>query len=291
MKVRKLNENAMLNEENGTFYVTTYTETSVSGPEEGGYTSYGWEAVKSKPFNSREEAVAHQQEWIGEDEILSDNGNGRIHVVDDYGDHYLVAIETDETRGSEHSPALSWAEAESGEGHGKPFFDEEGKPLPEDPAVTAKREEDRRTLKNEFEKALEKATNDEEAIEVWFDDKFTPVRKECAKLFTDKILSLRKTVNNESYTTYEDGITTQNNGDRFTVTSWKGGKTLYSGNSFEDAVKCYKDADGCGEGCTFNDASGRYQQADVNRAMKNKLTEMTIAYDENTIKRMITQLE
>lgn len=204
MKIRKLNEGALLNEENGTFYVTTYTETSVSGPEEGGYTSYGWEAVRSKPFSSREEAVAHQQEWIGEDEILSDNGNGRIHAIDDYGDHYLVAIETDETRGSEHSPALSWAEAESGEEHGKPFFDEEGKPLAEDPAVTAKREEDKRALKSEFEKALAKTTNDKEATEVWFDDRFTSIRKECSKLFTDKILSFKTTQNEAMTIAYDE---------------------------------------------------------------------------------------
>lgn len=205
MKVRKLNESAVLNEASGTYYVTTYTETSVSGPEEGGYTSYGWEAVKSKPFNSREEAVAHQQEWIGEDEVVSDNGNGRIHCVDYYGEHYLVAIETDETRGSEHSPALSWAEAELGEEHGKPFFDEEGNPHAEDPAVVAKREEDRRALKTELEKALAKATNETEVKDVWFDDKFTPVRKECSKLLTDKILSLTQPKTEAMTIGYSDG--------------------------------------------------------------------------------------
>lgn len=289
MRVKKLNESS------GKYYVTTYTETSYSGPEEGGYTSYGWEAQSSKPFNSYEEAQAFQQEWLNGDEIINDDGKGRIRAVDDYGDNYLVIIETDETRGSEHAPARSWAESEFGVEHETPFFDESGKRLPEDPAVTAKRDADRRALQKELETSLVKAKNDEEAMRVWFDDKFTSIRKDNTKLFTDKMVSFRKSANgdasNESYTTYDDGITTQNTGDRFTVTSWKGGKTLYSGNSFEDAVKCYKDADGCGDGCTFNDASGRYQQTDVNRAMKNNLTEMTIAYDENTIKRMISKLE
>lgn len=69
----------------------------------------------------------------------------------------------------------------------------------------------------------------------------------------------------ESYVTNDDGIVTQEQGDRFTVTAWKGNKLLYSGNSFEDAVEVYKQSEDKGEYCSFNDKAGFYQQDRVNR--------------------------
>jgi hypothetical protein len=186
MRVKKLNESS------GKYYVTTYIETSYSGPEEGGYTSYGWEAQSSKPFSSYDEAQAFQQEWLNGDEIINDDGKGRIRAVDDYGDDYLVIIETDETRGSEHAPARSWAESELDVPYEKPFFDASGKRLPEDPEVTAKRDADRKALQQELETALSNATNDEEAMNAWFDDRFTSIRMDNVNLFRDKILSLKK---------------------------------------------------------------------------------------------------
>lgn len=185
-------EDKRMNESSSKYYVTTYIETSYSGPEEGGYTSYGWEAQSSKPFNSYEEAQAFQQEWLNGDEIIDDDGKGRIRAVNDYGDDYLVIIETDETRGTEHSPARSWAESELDVPYEKPFFDASGKRLPEDPEVTAKRDADRKALQQELEAALSDATNDEEAMNAWFDDKFTSIRMDNVNLFRDKILSLRK---------------------------------------------------------------------------------------------------
>lgn len=69
----------------------------------------------------------------------------------------------------------------------------------------------------------------------------------------------------ESYVTTDDGIVTQEDDDRFTVTAWKGNRILYSGNSFEDAVRVYKKSEDSGEYCSFNDKAGRYQQDRVNK--------------------------
>ena len=72
----------------------------------------------------------------------------------------------------------------------------------------------------------------------------------------------------ESFTTNDDGIVTQSNEDRFTVTTWSGNRVLYSGNSFEDAKATYRKANKSGDYCSFNDRAGRYQQDKLNESRR-----------------------
>ena len=138
-----------VNESNGAYYVTVYEESSTSGPEEGGYTSYGWEATHSRKFNSEDRAKQYRDEFIEGAEVTNEHDN-IVEIVDEFGDRYKVAIETEESRGAANSPAKSWAQAEMGVEFDRPFFDDEGKRLPEDPKITAKRKADREALKQEY---------------------------------------------------------------------------------------------------------------------------------------------
>ena len=124
------------------FYVTTYGPDYTSGPEEGGYTSKGTVLLSSKPMDSLEAAHQYVKEFEDEGIELSETSTTNVWRVENDSTFELIAIETDANRGEYHSPAKTWVEAEMGLEFDKPFFDAEGKVLPEDPAKTAAREAD-----------------------------------------------------------------------------------------------------------------------------------------------------
>ena len=92
-------------------YLSKYERDYYSGPEEGGYTSTGLILIDSKrypDYDSAVRALEVKQADYTEDEL---EYVGNDIFEDSYG--YVYNVEHD--KGSEHSPAKSWAEAELGE--------------------------------------------------------------------------------------------------------------------------------------------------------------------------------
>lgn len=92
-------------------YLSKYERDYYSGPEEGGYTSTGLILIDSKrypDYDSAVRALEVKQADYAEDEL---EYVGNDIFEDSYG--YVYNVEHD--KGSEHSPAKSWAEAELGE--------------------------------------------------------------------------------------------------------------------------------------------------------------------------------
>lgn len=93
------------------YYVTLYQQNEAGGPEEGGWSHYGWDVISSYPFNTKEEAEqSMHSDYFDKEDILWE-GNDVIKFRDGY-EVYQVAIESEEDRGELFDPALSWAERE-----------------------------------------------------------------------------------------------------------------------------------------------------------------------------------
>ena len=189
-----------IKESNGDFYVTIYEESSTSGPEEGGYTSYGWEAIRSRKFNSEDRARQYRDEFIEGAEVTNERGN-IVEIVDEFGDRYKVAIETEENRGAANSPAKSWAQAEMGVEFDKPFFDDEGKRLPEDPKITAKRKADREALKQEYINRVDACKTKEDVMKLLSDIKYDSLDDidGYVSMAMDKYRSLKESKSTKSF--------------------------------------------------------------------------------------------
>lgn len=119
------------NESAQKYYVTTYGYHWTSGPEEGGWTSEGTEVLRSKPMPSFEAAQNYVQEFEDEGLELVETAEDNLWRVEHDDVLKLIAIETDANRGEHHSPALTWAQAESDYEPPKPSFNAEGRPVDE----------------------------------------------------------------------------------------------------------------------------------------------------------------
>lgn len=165
------------------FYVTVYAEDSKTGPEEGGYVSYGWDAISSKSFRDEESAKKYQQEFIEGAEIINQYGDC-IEIVDEWDDRYKVCVEPAHRRGKANSPAKSWAQAELGIESERPYFDRNGKRVAENPRVTRQRERDRIALNKEFEDRLNSAKTRDEFVDIITDSKYISVRDDHMDLIS-----------------------------------------------------------------------------------------------------------
>jgi hypothetical protein len=182
-----------MNEANGRYYVTIYEQSSTSGPEEGGYTSYGWEASTSKYFKDEEAAKKYQLNFVEGTEILNDS-NGVMHIKDEWGDEYKVAIEPANKRGSNNSPARSWAASEMDAKFSRPYFDKQGKRVAENPRVTRQRKKDEEAIRQEYKDILNACKTKADVINLLMDKKYasldnTPVFVDMAM---DKYQSLKE---------------------------------------------------------------------------------------------------
>ena len=181
---RKLDESA-----SKYFYVTIYEQSSVSGPEEGGYTSYGWEAVKSKSFRDEESARQYHSAYIANAaEVLDDNGRGRVHIRDEWGDEVLVCLEPAHKRGSNNSPALTWAQSELGhEPPQRAYFDRTGSRVLGNPREEAKKRKEQAALDQEFRNAVNAAGSREDLITVLTDRRFVKALSNNMDVVTAKL--------------------------------------------------------------------------------------------------------
>ncbi len=167
---------------NKNFYVTVYARDSKSGPEEGGYVTYGWDAISSKSFRDEESAKRYQKDFVDGAEILSDDGNGCLEIRDEWEDEYKVCIEPAHRRGKANAPARSWAESELDIKPARPYFDRQGKRVAENPRVTLKRERERVALNKEFEDRLNSAQTRDEFIDIITDMKYRSIRDDHYEL-------------------------------------------------------------------------------------------------------------
>lgn len=167
---------------NRNFYVTVYAQDSKSGPEEGGYVTYGWDAISSKSFRDEEAAKRYQKDFVDGAEILSDDGRGCLVIRDEWEDEYRVCVEPAHRRGKANAPARSWAESELDIKPARPYFDRQGKRVAENPRVTRKRERDRIALNKEFEDRLNSVQTRDELIDIISDSKYVDVRKDHLEL-------------------------------------------------------------------------------------------------------------
>lgn len=167
---------------NRNFYVTVYAQDSKTGPEEGGYVTYGWDAISSKSFRDEEAAKRYQKDFVDGAEILSDDGRGCLVIRDEWEDEYKVCIEPAHRRGRANAPARSWAESELDIKPARPYFDRQGKRVAENPRVTRKRERDRIALNKEFEDRLNSVQTRDEFIDIISDSKYIDVRKDHLEL-------------------------------------------------------------------------------------------------------------
>lgn len=167
---------------NKNFYVTVYAQDSKTGPEEGGYVTYGWDAISSKSFRDEEAAKRYQKDFVDGAEILSDDGRGCLVIRDEWEDEYKVCIEPAHRRGRANAPARSWAESELDIKPARPYFDRQGKRVAENPRVTRKRERDRIALNKEFEDKLNSVQTRNELIDIISDSKYVDVRKDHLEL-------------------------------------------------------------------------------------------------------------
>ena len=163
---------------NKNFYVTVYARDSKTGPEEGGYVTYGWDAISSKSFRDEEAAKRYQKDFVVGAEILSDDGNGCLEIRDEWEDEYKVCVEPAHRRGKANAPARSWAESELDIKPARPYFDRQGKRVAENPRVTLKRERDRVALNKEFEDRLNSAQSRDEFIDIITDMKYRDIRND-----------------------------------------------------------------------------------------------------------------
>lgn len=107
-------------------YLTWYTEEEEGGPEEGGWSGRVWDAKKSFPFSSKEEAINYFNNEVVEDGDTVKEFEGGWLIKDDYGDNHLFKIETDATRGQSHEGPRSWIMYELGDKNPISKFDNEG---------------------------------------------------------------------------------------------------------------------------------------------------------------------
>lgn len=168
-----------LEEDSDTYYVTIYEEDQRYNPEEGGYVSTGWSASKSKQFKDKESALKYQQEFIEGADILNvDEEDNIIHIKDEWGEEYLVAVEDSASRGKSDNPAKSWAEAElyDIEQPKKVFFDDNGNRVARDPKeVEAERKELEDTF-NLFKDEISKVNDIKSIMHIAYDEKFDKIR-------------------------------------------------------------------------------------------------------------------
>lgn len=195
-------ESNSLKEDSDVYYVTVYEETSKSGPEEGGYTSYGWEAIHSKKFNTLDRARKYLNDFADGAEVIYNSGD-TMEIIDEYGDTYKIRVETEEDRGSSNSPAKSWAQAEMGVEFDRPFFDDDGKRLPEDPKVTAKRKADREALKQEYIDKVNACTTKQEVMNILVDKKYDSLGDDFVTMAMDKYKELKES---KSIKTFNESI-------------------------------------------------------------------------------------
>lgn len=164
-------DDEFINEANQRCYLTVYAESSVSGPEEGGYTSYGWTPISSKPFNTIESARDALKAAVEGDEIIEESPE-RVHCRDNYGDEYIIVIETARKRGHTESPAKTWSEAEFGGTPRKYYFDRQGKVLDHNPREVAKAKREEKALRDEFLVELQGCKTYEDVLDLYTQDKY-----------------------------------------------------------------------------------------------------------------------
>lgn len=128
------------------FYLTRYEEDETSGPEEGGYTSYGYRAVESQPMKDIKAARDYLRQLLADGDIdieeeEIDLGKQVWYAIDSWSNNNLKFVfETDPKRGSEHSPAKTWAQAEFDYEPEKPEFKDNGYVVTDQDRAEAKRD-------------------------------------------------------------------------------------------------------------------------------------------------------
>lgn len=190
------------------YYVTIYDEASKSGPEEGGYTDWGWEATLSKKFPTEELGRKYIQEFIDGADILEEDKTG-FHIRDEWGDEYWINLETDKTRGRSHYAPRSWTEAEFDVPRKGPFFDDTGRRVGEDPKeVQARYEKERQQIKD-FEATVSNIDDLQELIHLLVSSTSgvsDRVREHMIAVFverTNQIKSKKESINESSLLWYE----------------------------------------------------------------------------------------
>lgn len=156
-----------LDEAGQRYYVTTYRSDSVSGPEEGGYTSYGWMPTHSKYFPSVEDARKEMLARIEDDDEIISQDEDRIYVKDSYGDEYIVAVEPASKRGRTEEPPRTWAEAEFDDPIPRTYFDRNGAPLDHNPYAKRKAEKQKASLMNDFMSKLASCSTRDEVFDAY----------------------------------------------------------------------------------------------------------------------------
>lgn len=199
-----MSQKDILEEDSDIYYVTIYEEDQRYNPEEGGYVSTGWSASKSIKFKGKESALKYQQEFIEGSDILNINEEDNIiHIIDEWDDEYLIAVEDSASRGKSHNPAKSWAEAEFDDGEPKKvFFDDNGNRVARDPKeVEAERKELEDTF-NLLKDEISKADDVKSIMDIANDEKFDKIRNrkhtEYWDVIIDRVSEINKSMNESS---------------------------------------------------------------------------------------------